>query len=55
MEDKHMTFRVTTKESADADQVFTTREEAERLVAEWEAKDKKDGDYTEGYYLIVEE
>jgi len=55
MEDKHMTFRVTTKESADLDQVFTTRVEAEKLVAKYEAQDKEDGNYTEGYYLIVEE
>lgn len=39
----------------DEENSFETREEAEAKVREYEAEDKENGSYTEGFYVIVED
>ena len=38
----------------DPDMGFERKEDAEAVIREWEEEDRKDGSYTEGFYVIIE-
>lgn len=49
-----MTYKVTCHESADADVYCDTLEEAEKVLAEYEEEDRKNGCYRKGFWYIKE-
>lgn len=48
-------YRVTTKESTEADRVFDTFEEALRLKDDYEMEDRANDCYEANYYFIITE
>jgi len=50
-----ITYKVTSNESSLADKVFSTEQEAENCIREYNEEDKKNGCYTSGYWIIKEE
>ena len=47
-------FIIRDREAGNQIDVFTTKEDAEKALAGYEAEDRKDGTYEEDFYEIVE-